>query len=562
VVVATNREFELSGSSLTDALSQHAAARPDATAVTEIQALSAPVETSYTELDSLARRFAASFEREVPHGTNVLFLLSRSAHCVAAIFGAMSSGHTFACLSDKLRARQIARVIAESNPAYVIVDSAGLMALRSGLDGTDGLASAKWFLIRDARYAAIHERTRKKLARLVELREWRLAEETTAAAGSSYKHIDASSHAGCILFTSGSTGRQRGVRISTSNLNACAAAEAELYGLTADDSLLSILPFAFDVGLMQLLSGIRVGAAITLLNSWMPQDLLDVCEQQAITGISAVPSIWAEFLSGNRAFATSGAHRALRYITISGGDLSPEQLANIETIAPAVNVFKTYGQSETFRSAALKPEEFIARPESVGRAFGNARFYIVRDDRSLAPVGEVGEIVHTGLGTMLGYTGTADDTKLQPNPFRIENDTAEYAVFTGDLGWVDEQGYLYLQGRRDDLVKVNGNRVHLVEVRNELCRIDKVGSAEIVAIPDEKTRRLVAFVVPRSGNQISPLELKSVLSKMLPSYMVPDHVVVRERIPKTANGKPRRNALIAEAKALFANSRDVSSEAG
>lgn len=551
MVVAANSSPNVAQLSLPQWLHHHAETQPAASAITEVPVLGEPVRYSYAELALMTRRFATIFAREVPANSKILFLLSRNAQCVTAMFGALQSGHTFACLSDKLRAPQIARLIAESKPCFVVVDSAGLLALRSGFEDVEGLDSATWCLLRDGRYARVHERTRRKLAGRIDFHEWHPADEQPVPAESGRETHGSVSHAACILFTSGSTGQQRGVRIPAHNLNECAAAEQELYGLTSNDSLLAILPFAFDVGLMQLLSGIRAGACITLSDSWLPADILKVCAQQEITGISAVPSIWAEFISGDLAFSTTDAHQRLRYITVSGGDLSPNQLAGIEAVVPGAGIFKTYGQSETFRSAALRPEEFAARPKSVGKAFGNARFYIVRDDNTLADVREVGQIVHTGPGTMLGYTDGNDSEKLRANPFKSAFDHFESAVFTGDLGWVDEEGYLFLQGRQDDLIKVNGNRVHLTEVRNEICRIDSVSSAEIVAVPKSESKRLVAFVVPRSGAHVTPGEFVSVLGRALPSYMMPERVLIRDRLPRTANGKPRRQALVAEAAALL-----------
>ena len=120
---------------------------------------------------------------------------------------------------------------------------------------------------------------------------------------------------GCCLFTSGSTGKPKGVLIGERDLTARAWAEAQWYQLNEQDVLLNILPFSFDVGLNQVLSAMCVGCSLVLLNSWLPADILDAVSERQVTGISAVPSIWSDFLKANLRFDTRGAARvaALHY---------------------------------------------------------------------------------------------------------------------------------------------------------------------------------------------------------------------------------------------------------
>src|SRR5919197_565477 len=166
---------------------------------------------------------------------------------------------------------------------------------------------------------------------------------------------------GCCLFTSGSTGKPKGVLIGERDLTARAWAEAQWYQLTAQDVLLNILPFSFDVGLNQVLSTLCVGCSLVLLHSWLPADILDAVSERQVTGISAVPSIWSDFLNANLRFDTRGRHASLRYMTISGGDLSRENLDRLPATLDGVGIIKTYGQTETFRSAALLPPEFARK---------------------------------------------------------------------------------------------------------------------------------------------------------------------------------------------------------
>jgi acyl-coenzyme A synthetase/AMP-(fatty) acid ligase len=372
----------------------------------------------------------------------------------------------------------------------------------------------------------------------VVLRE--LEDDEPLSAGSLPATAGDPDRAGCCLFTSGSTGTPKGVLVSAGDLEARAMAEARLFGLGPGEVLLSILPFSFDVGLNQLLSALTVGCTLVLLDSWLPADILKAVATTRVTGISAVPSIWQDMLHAGMRFDTDGAHRSLRYITISGGDLLPQQLERVAHLAPGCSVFKTYGQTETFRSTALRPEEFTVKRESVGRALENVRVYVLRDDGTPCSPHEVGEVVHTGLGTMTGYLDGEDpQRKLRPNPFFGEGDRRRFAVFTGDLGFLDEDGHLYLKGRRDAMLKVEGNRVYPQEIAKHIVGLEAVQEAEVVGIRDDGGRTmLVGFVVLARGVSTSARELRRALIDRLPSYMVPSHVVALEAIPRTASGKP------------------------
>lgn len=551
------RDPQMPAESAFERLQTHARLDPDRAAIIEHWLDGAPQATSFEALARSARRFASAFERRVPPGTIIPLALSRSAECIAAMLGAIGSGHAFACLSPKLRTPQIAGILEETRSPVALIDSAGLMSLRGGIKDHAAIAATTWWLIDDARFGHAQRRAADTLARAAAVEPWRPEQQGEMTA--QRRHDEARSSA-CVLFTSGSTGRQRGVLISAKNLRVCAEAEAALYELTPDDRLLSLLPFAFDVGLMQVLSAMHSGSTLVLLNSWLPTDVLHVAAAQRITGISAVPSIWSDLIAHDKIFDTNREHAPLRYITISGGDLSPRQLTQLPLHAPGVGIYKTYGQSEDFRTSALRPGEFSSRPRSVGRAYGDAKIYVVRDDGSLASPGETGEVVHAGMGTMLGYLGGDDAHKLRANPFRRTMTDPEVAVFTGDIGWLDDDGFLFLEGRRDDLVKIHGNRVYLAEVRNHLSALELVKQAEVVAVDDEGRTQLTAFVVLADDATIPAL--KAALCKSAPSYMVPALIVARSQLPRTANGKPDRQALVAEARALLGDADKLDAEVG
>ena len=531
---------------------QHARERPHHVAVWNRLPGGQYEATSYSELAAAARRFAQAFADSFKGARFIPLCLARSSRCIAAMLGAIGAGKAFICLHQKMRLRQVSDILEAAGAQVVLVDAAGLMTLRGGLTGSPAITRARWWLLRGPEFGAMHEKLAAQLGAvaIVEQREADTAE----------RHVPEPLllpadplRLGCCLFTSGSTGKPKGVLIDERDLTARAWAEAQWYQLKAPDVVLNILPFSFDVGLNQVWSALSVGCSLVLLHSWLPADILAaVCERQ-VTGISAVPSIWSDFLKANLQFDTCGEHASLRYITISGGDLSREKLDRLPAMVHGVGIIKTYGQTETFRSAALLPPEFARKRQSVGRAFVNVRVYVVREDGTLAEPHEIGEIVHTGMGVMQGYLdGDDPQNKVRPNPFFGPDDKAARAVFTGDQGYLDEDGYLYLVGRRDEMLKVAGHRLYPRTVSDELAALAGVAEAEVVGVTlkDDETR-LVAFVVREPSSALQPLMIRRALALCVPSFMLPEHVVILCALPRTANGKPDRQALAAQATALL-----------
>jgi acyl-CoA synthetase (AMP-forming)/AMP-acid ligase II len=537
---------------LFEQVQQHARQRPNHVAVWNRLPGGQYEATSYSELAEAAHRFAQAFTDNRCVARFIPLCLARSSSCIAAMLGAIGAGKAFICLNQKMRLRQVSDILEAARASVALVDAAGLMTLRGELTEAPATARVQWWLLRGPEFGAMHGKIAARLGEVAVVDQW----EANVAEPNVPEPLllpDDPLRVGCCLFTSGSTGKPKGVLIGERDLTARAWAEAQWYQLHERDVLLNILPFSFDVGLNQVLSAMCVGCSLVLLHSWLPADILDAVSERQVTGISAVPSIWSDFLKANLRFDVRGQHASLRYITISGGDLSRAKLDRLPAMLDGIGIIKTYGQSETFRSTSLLPPEFSRKRQSVGRAFVNVRVYVVREDGTLAEPHEVGEIIHTGMGMMLGYLdGDDPQNKLRPNPFFRPEDDAACAVFTGDQGYLDEDGYLYLVGRRDEMLKISGNRIYPREISEQLAAIDGVAEAEVVGVrPDDDDTHLVAFVVREPSSALQPMIIRRELALRVPSFMLPEQVVILPALPRTANGKPDRQALAARAAALL-----------
>lgn len=511
------------------------------------------ISITFGELALKAQNFAETFRTLFPSTSIIPMYLSKSFDCVAAMIGAIGAGKAFACLNKKLRVPQINTIINDSATTLALIDGAGVMGLRTELLAHMPITQIQWWLLPERNFIAQYDKAIDKMRELgANVKKWPFDSEISQLS-TIPSLTDEPQRVGCCLFTSGSTGMPKGVLIVERDLQERALAEIAWFELKPDDILLNILPFSFDVGLNQLLSTLTLGCSLVLIDSWLPADILHATAQLKVNGISGVPAIWLDILNANMCFDTAHQHASLRYLTISGGDLSSHHLEQLPRIAPNVGFFKTYGQTEAFRATSLKPHEFYARPLSVGKPFTGVKVYVVDEDNSQCEAYEVGEVVHTGLGVMLGYLGGSDpQRKLRSNPFCGEEDHSLNAIFTGDLGYFDTEGYLFLKGRRDAMLKVAGNRVYPKEIANQLITLKQVREAEVVGLKSQKGEvNLVAFVVLEENVDITLPYIRRYISTHLPSYMEPKEIVILTVIPRTASGKPDYPVLMEHAKSAL-----------
>jgi acyl-coenzyme A synthetase/AMP-(fatty) acid ligase/serine acetyltransferase len=521
-----------------EALMFHGEARGSAPALTAVLGEGRYRTWSFAQYASSARWACSSLDRYLSPQAPVLLFSRRTPECAALIMAAIGTRRPFSCLNSRWRWPQIRRVMEAASSRVLFVDREGASTL-----------------------AASSTQAARAGVAIVRIDEMDFGEAAPGAQPQPAKTqaYPSPGRVGCTLFTSGSTGEPKGVCIAEQDLAWRAETEVHWYGLDQRDVLLNLLPFSFDVGLNQLMAAAYAGCETVLCESWMPGDVLAVSSDRKVTGIPCVPSIWQDFIVHGLSFQTRGAHSRLRFITISGGDLSKSHLEQIGLVAPGVSIFKTYGQTEAFRATSLRPESFADGNLSVGGPFPGVTVCVVLPDGTIAKRNVIGELVHAGLGVMMGYLGDQDRTreKLRPAPF----DPTRMASFSGDNAFIDSADRVHLVGRSDQMVKIRGNRVYPGEVRNAICEVPGVLDAIVLA---EKTAdsnaQLVAFVLAKEGADTS--ELKREMRTYLPGYMVPKIVEVVPDLPRTSNGKPDAEALRPRAQELVQAEAGALSEGG
>ena len=463
------------------------------------------------------------------NGGTVAIAMRRSIEHVVAIRALLAAGVRFFSVNPQLTPRQILQMLLASRASLILCDNPTLLRL-SQLKSQEGLARSIVH-VANGKLTPLHEAALSKIRSRFSVTTRKLEE---GAPETGLAIPDAQDSEGLVLFTSGSTGTPKGVQIRAEDLLARARAESKAYEITPNDRLLNVLPFSFDVGFNQLLSSLITGSTLVILNSWLATDLVRTIERFNITGLSAVPALWTQLLEADPAVAAGALHR-LRYATVSGGSLPEGKLRLIRDLAPKLRLYKTYGQTETFRTTMLMPRDLDRKARTVGQAVPGVGLLIADSKGDPVKAGEEGEVLHFGVGTMIGYleddAGTA--AKLREHPSR----PGIVAVHTGDRGFVDEDGFLTLLGRMDRMAKIRGNRVYPEEVETCLWSRDDIRDAAVVVTQNSGEQELAALIVLEAGVEAAETKLKAELARDLPSYMLPAVVAFSESLPRTATGK-------------------------
>jgi acyl-CoA ligase (AMP-forming) (exosortase A-associated) len=320
-----------------------------------------------------------------------------------------------------------------------------------------------------------------------------------------------------------------------------------------EDTLLAALPLSFDAGFSQLTTAFHAGARVVLINYLLPRDVLNALVAERVTGLTAVPPLWIQ-LAQLKWPETIAGH--LRYFANTGGRMPLDTLKALRAKLPRTKPYLMYGLTEAFRSTYLPPEEADRRPDSIGKAIPNAEILVLREDGTPCAPNEPGELVHRGALVGMGYWNDPEKTAERYKPLpRREGGLVlpEIAVFSGDTVRMDDEGFLYFVGRRDEMIKTSGYRVSPTEIEEVLYGTQLVGEAAAFGVPHPVLGQAVVVVAtPKPGTTLEGDQLLAVCRDHLPAYMLPAKIDVRAgSLPRNPNGKIDRKALAGEFQALF-----------
>ncbi|MEV6986110.1 amino acid adenylation domain-containing protein [Sphaerisporangium sp. NPDC051017] len=494
---------------LVELFEAQAARTPGATAITSHEG-----SVTYAELNARANRLARVL---AGHGAGpervVALLLPRSADLVAGVLGVLKAGGACLTVDPATPAARLEQMLDDAQPVLVLTDEKGDAALRR--DGPPRLVVDRPGTV-DA---------------LAATRDHDLADRERG--GPVHPGLPA-----YVIFTSGSSGRPKGVAVTHAGLVNVALDQIGRFGVGADARVLQFAATGFDMAVGDLVMALLSGARLVLPPEERAAgaDLADLIDENGVTHMVVPPAVLASLPTRD--------HPALRNV-VAAGEACPPEI--IERFTARSVMFNAYGPTETTVCATTSEPLVPGGAAPIGRAIANTRVYVL--DAGLAPVpdGAPGELYVAGAGVARGYVRRAGLTaeRFVPDPF---GPAGSRMYRTGDVVRWDKAGRLEYLGRGDDQVKVRGFRVEPGEIAATLAAHPAVGQAVVTPwrSPGGDTR-LVAYVVAEQEIHDDGRSLRGFVRERLPEYMVPAAVVVVDRLPLTPNGKLDRAALPAPA---------------
>lgn len=478
--------------------------------------------TTYGELADRAARFAAALRaRGIQKGDRVAIVLDGCVEYLIACYGVLAAGAVAVPLCNDTRTKTLLHPLVHSGARAVVLEARNAKYLEG-----QGAELPALSLMVTVSGPALPPGPDVVVVPFAEMIDQERALHDGGARGDDLAAIH---------YTSGTTGRAKGVMLAHRNLVANVRSIVEYLRLEPSDSVAMVLPFFYVYGSSVLHTHIAAGGTIVMAGSMVfPQTVLAAIQEHRTTGFSGVPSTFARLLQTSNLGDYDLS--SLRYVTQAGAAMTPALTERLRAALPRADIVVMYGQTEaSARLAWLPSDQLEKKLGSAGKAIPGVTLKIVDEHGRELPRGELGEICAAGDNVMLGYWNDPEETArvLRPEGLR-----------TGDLGRMDDDGYIWIAGRESELIKSGAHRISPLEIEEVIAQLDEIAECAVTGVPDPMLgEAIAAFVVPANGRAVDPQKVMRQCLGSLPRFKLPAHVHVVDALPKTETGKVQRRRL-------------------
>ena len=472
---------------------------------------------TYRQLWAWARALEDTFARAgIAAGSRVAALLPKTPAAVAAIHALSRMEAVLVPLNLRLTATEMRTQLARSQATHIVA--------------TEETAARAREIVIANKELRVRGDTNEKL-RVVEVADFATPDSQFTFPNSQFATPNSSPLA--LLFTSGTTGQPKAALLTAANFYWSAVASAFRLGVSPGDRWLLTLPLYHVGGLSILFRSALYGTTVVLPEAdtrFDPLWLYETLEKQRISLVSLVPTMLHRLLEATPQPPPS----ALRLVLLGGAAAPPDLLQR--ALARGYPVATTYGLTESASQAATAgPAAVRRKPGSVGRPLLYTQIRIADENGRILPPGEIGEILINGPTVFAGYDGAPEATARTLRGGWLH---------TGDLGYLDADGDLWVVNRRHDLIVTGGENVYPAEVEAVLRQHPAVAEVCVVGLADaEWGQRVAAAVVLKPQAHASAADLEAFCRQHLAGYKVPRLIRFVARLPRTASGKVRRPAV-------------------
>ncbi len=496
---------------LHEVLRAQAARRPSKTALVD-----GGVNLSYAELEKNVRRLAGFLASRFPTGSRVGILLPNSAAAVMALYSVPAAGLVAVPMDADIHPRQADRLLEDCDLSAILTTQRSLTRIPLDIPS---------IILADGEQAV---RNRLALQPILD----------SAQNGRRGLPLRAADDIACILYTAGTTSRPKGVMLTHRNLGAAARHIIDFMGL--DEDIVESLPMrlSHSFGFARLRCIIQSGGTAVLEPGFLrPERLLHRMRTLGANALSSVPAGWAILLD-HFLEPFQGLGPRLRFVEIGSAPLSRRHRDLLLEICPNARLAMHYGLTESSRATFIDLRLEGDHWGTAGRPAPGVEIKIIEEDGREAARGTTGEILIRAATNAPGYWGRPDLTSAA---------LAGGWLRTRDLGFVDPDGYLHLDGRAEEMINLGGLKVSPVEVEEVLARQEGVREAAVIGIatPGEGSGVLIkAFLVARDGAVVPPIAaLRRACLAELEADKVPREFEVVRALPRTDSGKVRKDLL-------------------
>jgi fatty-acyl-CoA synthase len=477
------------------------------------------------QADALA---AALYELGIESGDRVALNLPNWPEFVVSAFACAKLGATIVPLNPKFSTPELQYMLRHSEAVAVVTAET--------YEGVDYLARFEGFLtsLPDLQYVlSVGEEDLWYDDRIYQFEDL-----LSSGNGREYPRPDISpdEHLFAILYTSGTMGKPKGVALSDTSLISTAAATADAIGMGKDDVVFGVTTVfnVFGVG-PGVLGTTVAGATLVLQEDQEPATALEIMEKEGVTVLHGTPTSFIRELREQAARPRNLSR--LRTGVIAGAPVPEELVARVQReMVPGIRI--AYGLTETGSTVSITRESDPAGKKlaTVGRPIEGVEIHVLGLDGGMLPIESVGEVAVRGPGVMKGYYRQPSETA---GAF-----TEDGFFLTGDLGMLDEEGFLHILGRRKEMIIRGGFNVYPREVEDRLHAHPAVLDVTVVGLPDEVLGEIAcACIVPVEGAIVTGEEIKEFCRETMADYKVPDLVRFLDHFPMTGSGKVRRVEL-------------------
>ncbi len=456
--------------------------------------------TTYQSLSDQSHQIGCTLLNCTEKGDRIGLLAENSPFCIAAYLGTIHAGRVTVPLPGDISKEHLYQIVTSTNMQYIFISERYLRNYHSILQqfGVNIITEKNAF---------------------------------SPPNGMSMPSIDPYEDLAAIMFTSGSTGKAKGVMVTHRNIECNSLDIIQYLGLTAADRAMIVLPLHYCFGASLLHTHLIAGGSVVLNNHFMyPETVLDAMEKTQCTGIAGVPSTYQILL--RRTTFRQRNLPSLRWFQQAGGKLPNPFISEILESFKAVRFFLMYGQTEaTARLSYLSPEHLNDKLGSIGKGLPSTQLEVLRSDGSPVEWGsdEIGEIVASGDNITKGY-------------WRDQEETAKYfrngKLFTGDLARVDDDGFIFVQDRARDFIKTGGKRVGAKELEDVICELQDVIETAVIGVPHETLGEAIkAYLVIRRDAKLESDDVRRHIASRLEMFKVPESIEFIPALPKNSSGK-------------------------